>query len=244
MLALLLTLAVPPTPVVPAPPADGRALLQEMHQRYRGKWYRTLTFVQTTTDLRAGTVETWYEAAVIPGRLRIDIAPLDSGRAILFRNDSLYQFGGGVIKAQVPFVHPLMVLGFDVYADPPERTAGKLEQLGFDLSRIREDTWQGRPVYVVGAAAGDSSSRQFWVDRERLLFVRMVEPARSGNGNIVETQFNRYQPLGQGWIAIEVLFNLNGKTVTKEEYADVRGDVTLPEELFEPARFGRPGWVQ
>src|SRR6266850_2126429 len=142
-----------------------------MHERYKGKWYRTVTFVQTTTSLREKKVETWYEAARIPGMLRIDVAPVDSGKMILFRNDSLYRFDDGQRKAAVPFVHPLMVLGFDVYADPPERTVAKLEGLKFDLSLIREDTWQGRPVYVVGAAAGDSSTRQFWVDRERLVFL-------------------------------------------------------------------------
>jgi hypothetical protein len=213
-----------------------------MHGRYHGKWYRTLTFVQKTTNLRAQTVETWYEAARIPGMLRIDIAPVDSGKTILFRSDSVYQFKAGQVQASVPFVHPLMVLGFDVYADPPETTLGKLTRMGFDLSRIREDTWQGRPVYVVGAAPGDSTSRQFWVDQKRLLFVRLLEPARNGSG-ILETQFNKYQPLGKGWISVEVRFSVNGETVTTEEYSDVRGDVTLPDALFDPARYGKPAWV-
>jgi hypothetical protein len=242
---LVLLAAVLTAPVVlPAPPTDGRALIQAMHERYKGKWYRTVTFVQTTTNLRENKVETWYEAARIPGMLRIDVAPVDSGKMILFRNDSLYRFDGGQRKAAVPFVHPLMVLGFDVYADPPERTVAKLEGLKFDLSLIREDTWQGRPVYVVGAAAGDSSSRQFWVDRERLVFLRMVEPSRSRPGALVETQFNRYQPLGKGWIAVEVRFSVNGETVTTEEYADVRGDVNLPEALFDATAYSKPGWVQ
>jgi len=38
----------------------------------------------------------------------------------------------------------------------------KLKGLKFDLSIEREETWQGRPVYVVGARAGDLHSAQFW----------------------------------------------------------------------------------
>jgi hypothetical protein len=239
---LLFTLTTGTTTPSPDPIPDGKALIQAMHQRYEGKWYRTMTFVQKTTNERDHTAETWYEAARIPGSLRIDISPLDSGKTILFRNDSLYQFQAGQLKASVPFVHPLMVLGFDVYAEPPEKTVARLTGIGFDLSRIREDTWQGRPVYVVGAAAGDSTTRQFWVDRERLLFVRMMEPARNGSGT-VETQFNRYQPLGGGWISVEVRFSVNGQPRTTEEYSEVKGDVPLPDELFDPARYGRPGWV-
>jgi hypothetical protein len=244
VLALLISLAAVSVPSTPAAPADGEALIRSMYQRYQGKWYHTMTFVQTTTDLRKNTKETWYEAARIPGILRIDIEPVDSGKTLLFRNDSIYQFQGGQLKATAPFVHPLMVLGFDVYADPPERTLEKLKGIGFDLSKIREDTWQGRPAYVVGAAKGDTTTRQFWVDRERLVFVRLLEPSRSGNGALVETQFNKYQPLGKGWISVEVRFSVNGQLVTMEEYADVKGDPPLPDELFDPSKYGRPGWVE
>jgi hypothetical protein len=246
VLSLLIPLLTA-TPALPAPtaaPADGEALIRAMYDKYKGKWYHTFTFVQTTTDYRKNTKETWYEAARIPGVLRIDIAPIDSGKTILFRNDSIYQFDGGALKASQPFVHPLMVLGFDVYLDPVEKTLQRLKGIGFDLTKIREDKWQGRPVYVVGAAQGDTASRQFWVDKERLVFVRSIEPARNGSGNLVETQFNKYEPLGKGWISVEVKFMVSGKLVTMEEYADVKGDPPLPDVLFDPAQYGKPGWVK
>ncbi len=227
----------------PAPYPDGQALLRAMQERYAGKWYRTLTFVQTTTLPAKQRVETWYEAASIPGKLRIDIAPLDSGSAIVFRQDSVYRVRGGKAGKGQAFVHPLMVLGFDVYRDSVSRTIARLTALGFDLGKIREDQWQGRPVYVVGAAAGDTTSKQFWVDRERLVFVRMLEPSGSGPGSVAETQFNRYQPLGQGWISVEVLFTVGGELIQKEEYADARADVALPESLWDPAQFTPPAWV-
>jgi len=248
VLSLLLTLlgATPVAPAAPVPsaaPADGEALVRAMYDKYKGKWYRTLTFVQTTTDLRKNTKETWYEAARIPGMLRIDIAPVDSGKTILFRNDSIYQFEGGALKASQDFVHPLMVLGFDVYLDTPETTVTRLKGLGFDLSKIREDSWQGRKVYVVGAAKGDTATKQFWIDKERLLFVRMLETGKSGNHPLVETQFNKYIPVGKAWCSVEVKFIVNGNLVTMEEYADVKGDSPLPDELFDPAKYGKPGWV-
>jgi len=37
--------------------------------------------------------------------------------------------------------------------------AEELKKLGIDLSVFHEDTWQGRPAYVVGAKAGDSHFR-------------------------------------------------------------------------------------
>lgn len=233
VLALAAALATAPT--------NARELVKAMHDRYPD-WYSTLTFVQKTTDLRKNTVETWYEAARIPGMLRIDIAPIDSGKMILFRNDSIYQFSGAELKGGGPFVHPLMVLGFDIYRDPVEKSVGRLEALGFDLTKFREDTWQGRPVYVVGAEKGDTASRQFWIDKERLVFVRSVETTRSGT--ISEVQFNKYERLGKGWIAPEVLFLANGKLVLREEYSEMKEGMKLPEELFHGGGYGKPGWVK
>ncbi|MBK8003998.1 MAG: hypothetical protein IPK12_08645 [Gemmatimonadetes bacterium] len=240
---LLLSLA---TLLLTAPPVPtGTELVQQMRARYDGKWYRTLTFVQTThTYGPTPRTETWYEAARIPGMLRIDVAPVDSGKTIFFRNDSIYQTKGGAVAVSRALVHPLMVLGFDVYLDPVEKTVARLQGLGFDLTKVHETTWQGTPVYVVGALAGDTTSKQFWVEKDRLLFVRMLEPVPDGSGRVSETQFNRYQPLGRGWIAVEVVFKIGDQVRMKEEYADVRGDVTLPEALWDPARYGRPGWVQ
>lgn len=244
-LAALLFAGPTSPPLVGPPVPTGAELVRQMRTRYDGQWYRTLTFVQTTRFFGPDPrTETWYEAARMPGILRIDIAPLDSGKTILFRNDSVYQYRGGTPGPARPFVHPLMVLGFDVYLDPVEKTVARLQGLGFDLAKVHETTWQGTPVYVVGALPGDSTSKQFWVEKERLLFVRMLEAAPDGSGALLETQFNRYQPLGRGWLAVEVVFKGGGTVRMQEEYQDVRGDVPLPDALFDPARYRPPAWVR
>jgi hypothetical protein len=232
--ALLLALALPG----PAP-RDGRELIRAMHDRY-GTWYRTVSFTQhnTATD-SAGheTHSTWREYAALPGKLRIDFLPADSGQGALFRSDSEYIFGHDTLVRAVPFVHPLMVLGFDVYLQPPESTLAKLERLGFDLSILHEDTWDGRPVYVVGAAAGDRQRLQFWVDRDRLVFVRMLQPGRRDPARVAETRFEDYREVGAAWLSARVRFFQDGKPVWLEEYVDVRTDVPLDPGLFEPGRF-------
>lgn len=230
-------------------PTSGTTLLRLMHDTYATRWYRTLTFVQTST-FPDGHQETWYEALRLPGQLRIDVAPIDSGNMSLFRSDSLYTFAHHALLRSRAFVHPLLVLGFDVYAADPDSTAAKLAALGFDLTRLHRDTWQGRPAWVVGAAEGDSLTPQFWVDAERLVFVRLIErrpppaanPARPATRP--ETRFNRYQRLGGGWVSPEVLFLVDGEQRLKEEYHDMKADVTLPAELFSPDGYRKPGWVE
>jgi outer membrane lipoprotein-sorting protein len=229
-------------------PTTGTELIERMHEAYASRWYRTLTFVQTT-KFADGRVETWHEALAFPGNLRIDVAPISQGKMSLFRNDSLYTFENGEPVRSGAFVHPLLVLGFDVYADPPAETIDKLRAMGLDLAVMHMDSWQGRPSYVVGAAAGDTLTPQFWIDAERLVFTRLIErrqPAQNAATQAptrIETQFNDYRPLGGGWIAPEVVFIVNGEERLREEYADMRADVDLPAGLFEPV-YAPPAWVQ
>ena len=224
-------------------PKNGEELIAEMRDRYAGKWYRTLTFTQKTT-LPDGRVETWYEALELPGKLRIDVAPLDSMKTILFRNDSVYAFERGTLKEAKPLMHPLMVLGFDVYEAPVAETAGKLRGLNFDLSKLHQLTWRGRPTYVVGAEAGDTVSPQFWIDAERLYFVRSLEPSKKNPAVTNDTRFEKYIALGGGWVEMEVLFLSGGQQKVKEEYSNPKANVKLDPAIFDPSVWTAPGWIQ
>jgi len=198
-------------------PPDGRAIVAAMHDRYVGNWYST-----------------WREYAALPGRLRIEFEPLDSGAGALYVRDSQFVFRGGQVTSATAFVHPLMVLGFDVYFDPAERTARRLEQLGFDLATVHEDTWDGRPAYVVGARAGNLRTRQFWVDKERLLFVRLLEPGQRDTARTSDIRFNDYRPVGSAWVSAEVAFLVDGRQRWLEQYAEIRTGTPLPDALFDP----------
>jgi len=221
-------------------------LIQAMQSKYAKSWYRTATFVQKTTTFQDdGTkkVETWYEAMSLPGSLRIDFTPTKDGNGVLFTNNQIYVFKDGKIDSR-PFVHPLMVLGFDIYGMSRADVIEKLKGLKFDLSIFREDTWQGRPVYVVGAKQGDLHSQQFWIDQQNLYFVRMIRPAGKDGAQTQETQFNKYQKLGGGWMSPEVIFMEDGKVKTTEEYSDLRANVTLPDKLFDPESFATVHWKE
>jgi hypothetical protein len=222
-------------------------LVQAMQKKYGKSWYKTATFVQKTTEIETdGTkkVSIWYEALSVPGSLRIDFTPVKDGNGILFTNNQIYVFKDGKTETNRPYVHPLMILGFDIYRLPPADALEKLKGLKFDLSILREDTWQGRAVYVVGAKQGDLHAPQFWIDKKDLYFVRMIRPAGKDGGQTQETQFNKYVRLGGGWMAPEVIFMVDGKTVTTEEYSDMRADVPLDSKLFDPQYWTTVHWKE
>jgi hypothetical protein len=231
-----------------AAPKSGEELIRQMHARYAGKWYHNLTFVQTTT-FPDKPAQTWYEAGTIPGKLRIDIAPLDSMNAFMFVGDSAIVFQGGKRAAAHEDRNLLMTLGFDVYGQAPATTIEQLKAQSMDLSKIREDNWNGIKVWVVGADKGDSATNQFWIEQKRLLFVRLIEshPSQknpSGPPNLLDITFENYQPLAKAWIAPRCVIKVNGKEVQREDYRDIRADVKLQSDLYDTERYHKPTWVE
>jgi hypothetical protein len=228
-------------------PKSGEELVRQMHDRYAGKWYHNVTFVQTTT-FPGQPAETWYEAGTIPGKLRIDIAPLDSMNAFMYVGDSAIVFKGGKRVAAQQDRNLLMTLGFDVYGQPPETTIEQLKAQSMDLSKIREDTWNGTKVWVVGADKGDTTTNQFWIEQKRLLFIRLIEKHESkkdpsGPPNILDITFENYQPLAKAWVAPRCVIKVNGKEVQREEYRDIRADVSLQPDLYDSETYHKAEWI-
>src|SRR6185295_11001429 len=175
-LLILITLLLLPLPVE-AKVSNTNELIAAMQKKYGKSWYKTATFVQETATLQSdGTtkVETWYEAMAVPGSLRIDFTPTSAGNGILFTDGKIFVFKDSKVDTTRPYNHPLLILGFDIYRTPASEVIAKLQELKFDLSQFREDNWQGRPVYVVGARPDDLHSPQFWIDQKNLYFVRML----------------------------------------------------------------------
>lgn len=229
----------------PEPVASGEALVKKMHEEYNDSWYDYLTFEQETIFYKAGEVErsqTWYEALAAPGRLVIKFDSLDSGNGVIFRQDTQYVFQQNKLVQQAPRIHDLLVLGFDVYKQDPAETVRKLEARGYDLGKIYESEWQGRPAYVVGAAgADDSTSNQFWIDKERLYFVRLLR-ANAQTGSVDETLFNNYEQAGGGWVAPEVLFYRDGELMLRERYSNIKVRDTMKASIFDLRDFEGASW--
>jgi hypothetical protein len=230
----------PPPPAVPEPYASGLQLIEAMQNRYAGRWYRTITFAQVTTSFTpqgARDTAIWYEALLLPSRLRIDYDPIEAGNGMLVRADTQYVVQRGSVVRTIPRTNELLLLGFDIYFLEPAITAAWLTRLGFDLAKVRRTVWQGRDVYVVGANdPADLRSRQFWVDRENMLFVRLLTPARDST-QTDDIRFANYEQIGRAWVAPRVEVYRNGSLVFKEEYRHVRIDQPLDTALFDPAQW-------
>ncbi|MEP6787473.1 MAG: hypothetical protein ABJB40_03520, partial [Acidobacteriota bacterium] len=134
-LNLFLLLLLIATPAFAVNVKSGDEVITAMQKKYAGKWYKTLTFVQKTIHHQADgttTSEMWHEAMTVPGKLRIDFVDSKTGDGILFADGKIYSWRDGKANPGRPFVHPLMVLGFDVYMQPAATTIEQVKGLGID----------------------------------------------------------------------------------------------------------------
>jgi hypothetical protein len=224
---------------------NGEDLLRAMHDRYQKTWYQTCTFTQKSTTYKPdGTtsVDTWHEALMTPGKLRIDIGDFAKNDGYLMLDGKATIFKDGKNVKELPLVNMLLVLGFDVNKQDPDITIKIVKGEGYDLSKLHEDTWDGKPAYVVGADKGDLKTRQFWVAKDSLLFLRDIEPSRADPTKPEDIRFTSYQPLEGAWIAARVEMYVEGKMIFSEDYTEIQGNVKLSPAVFDPQQFTTTHW--
>jgi hypothetical protein len=230
----------PPRPVAPSV-TDGRSLVNAMRQKYNAQWYKTLSFTQNNTlySARGGATNSqWREHISVPGRLRIDYLPLSQRSGVLFDGSRVHTFDNGRAIDTQPGVNAQLLVMADVYALPVERSTQLLDSLGFDLTKLRRDAWEGQSAYVVGAAAGDSTTSQFWIDSVRLVVLRIVQKERRGTRDVVtDVRFGKFADFSGLPIATEVVQYRDGRLVFREQYADVRVNDAIPDDTFDPVKW-------
>jgi hypothetical protein len=216
-------------------------LIKAMHDRYDGKYLKTMSFLQNNTAYTTSGQEQksqWYEHIEIPGKLRIAFLPATQKSGLVQIDDKVASFDNGIRVDFRPSVNPLLLLTSDVYAAPVAAITHGLDTLHVDQSSFRDDTWEGQAVYVVGAKAGDTTSNQLWVDRGQLRLVRFIQSQKVGERTTVsDIRVKGYKEIGGFDVPTEFLVYRNGRPVWREEYADVRINEDFPVGTFDQARW-------
>ncbi len=216
-------------------------LVKAMHDRYAGKYLKTMSFLQNNTAYTTTGQEQksqWYEHIEIPGKLRIAFLPAAQKSGLVQVDDRVASFDNGMRVDFRPSVNPLLLLTADVYVAPVVAIARALDSLHVDQTIIRVDEWDGQPVYVVGAKAGDTTSNQMWVDKDRLRLVRFIQRSRAGDRTTIsDHRVLNYKEIQGFEVPTEFLVLRNGRPVWREQYADVRVNEEFPTGTFDQAKW-------
>ena len=233
-----------PEPVVVSEPtavASSAKLIRDMHDRYAGKWYKTLTFQQTNTFYTSAGKEEksqWMQRLSVPGRLRVDFLPLSSKSGLLIQNNRVITFDNGKRVDSRRAIQPVLTLTGDVYAIPVSTTLRRLDSLGVDLDKFHSEKWEGKRVYVMGAEGGDLASNQIWVDADRLLLVRFIQrDKRADRSVITDTRVGDYRQVDGYPIPFEYTSYRDGKVFFKEQYENLKVNEPIPAEVFDASKW-------
>jgi hypothetical protein len=241
-------IAEPRTAPVVRPPAErpissGLDVLRRVREAHDDSAPSLISFTQaTTTYLASGgqLQQRWRIIVAPPLRMRSDYLPLTTRSGALQLGVQNYSFQNGRRTSLQTQVNATLLLGFGAFAQAPESTMRHLDSLGVKSTVIRRDTAGGRPVWVIGAEAGDLTSDQLWVDAQRWIPIRLIDrETRGTRTTITDYRFSEFAEHGGVPIVTTLLIYRDQRLTVRYEHRDVRINPAVSDAAFDPAR-----WVE
>ncbi|MFZ1784922.1 MAG: hypothetical protein WAU23_06930 [Ferruginibacter sp.] len=219
--------------------AQAQDMVQQMYAQHAANFRYSLSFVQETNFYRNDSLiktDTWFEVLVYPDKLRIDINNPDDGNAIFFVNDSSFRFQKYELKNKGPQPHDLLFLLGGMYSYPLTEVYTRLKGFGYDAGKSYETTWKGKPVVVIGADKAETESNQFWVDKEKMVTVRILNNKQGQQSEII---CGDHLKLGKGWCETNIEFYVNGKLRQTEKYRNLKQNFSINMDYLDPYKMGQ-----
>lgn len=200
---------------------------------------RTVGFTQVNTvPLSSGDVTQRQRVLVeAPARMRIENLPAGSGTGAIHVDGRAISFVSGRRVAGVSERNPLLLLGFSVFRQPAAASQASLAALGVRTSVIAEGSHGGVPVWIIGAAPGDTTSNQVWIDARRWVPVRIIQSQRVGTRTIVSD--TRYGGHASGAPTIPRVLEVfrDGRRALRGTIGDVQVGAPVPAAAFDTVTF-------
>ncbi|PLX15045.1 MAG: hypothetical protein C0597_09300, partial [Marinilabiliales bacterium] len=214
-----------------------------MKEKYNNSYIQNFTFSQHVVQYKGDSVinkTIWHEAYSSVNQLILKFDTYDSGNGYIFKNDMIYVMKNNKVESEQRDIHDLLVLGFDVYNQPVQVTVDKLTEKAYDMSKAYETELNGKAVYCVGAESDDDNTgNRFYIDKEHLLFVKMINHSHS---RYDEAIFDEFKTVKGKYLATKVIFIVDGKPIMTEEYFDMDFPETLDTTIFDPENFEHARW--
>jgi hypothetical protein len=214
-------------------------IIQKMHKRNAGKWFKTFTFSQKTENYKNDSLintSTWHETIVYPYHFRITFGEPAEGNAVIYVKDSSYSYKNGKLTRRAARGEDITFLLGGMYFMPFDSVAPKMIKEGFDMQKAHECLWHDRPTYVIGATKDDEKTNQLWIDKKTLVVVRFIKYLPTYKEEAV---FSNHIKIGKGYTETNVTFYINDKLYQKESYYNYKANEPVNMKLFDVNNFMR-----
>lgn len=222
-------------------PRSGLEVVGAMRRAHPSRELRSLAFTLRTTEYRRGRdsirVTTARGWAALPGRLRVEVLP-PSRRTGYVRNRqrvAVFQRGRRVSVANRVDLAALMT--YDVFAQPADSTIMWLDSARVRYGLVRLDELDGRTVWVVGAAKGDTLSPQFWVDARHWRVVRVIQREPWNANRLADVRVLAFMSLLDVPVPREIALYAGGRLAQRQQLLDVTPNARVSASTFSLSRW-------
>jgi hypothetical protein len=214
----------------------GSQVLDIMYNRHAGKWYKNMGVVKDVDIIENGKTRpggSWLMAMEFPGKFRMDIGDPATKTTILLSNKILYKWQDGKKTYENQDRSSLLFLTGGMYWYKRKEIPGKLVEYNIDPTKAYQTTYNGKAVYVLGAENAKDKLSQLWIEKDRLILLRIIE--YDGMFNKIETRYEGHKKYGNYWIESKVSYLQGDKVLQVEKYkGDVLINMKLDPMLFDP----------
>ncbi|MBO0323008.1 hypothetical protein J0X14_11935 [Muricauda sp. CAU 1633] len=229
-----------------SPITSVEALIDFMKTQKSEDQITEFTFVQETVHFneegQPQDTSTWYEAIRYPTEFRIDFGDPENRNANINRNDSIYVFRKDSLVHSGPEIQEFLILEGGLFHYSTAETLERLKSLGIDTSILNTSEYNGKPVYILGSTADDTSKPQIWVDAKELYVVRRFSQGKQGE--LYEVKYDDFKNIEGHWIETWIEFHVDGRLIQTERYNDIDLHPDLDDKVFDPKAFGASYWFK
>ena len=195
----------------------------------------TASFTQVSTvALSSGNITQRQRVVVqAPGRMRVDNLPLAGRTGAIYLAQRAITFARGRRVAASTERNPLLLLGFGIYRLPAAEAQAALRGMGIAASVVHQGVFAGSPVWIIGAAPGDTTTNQLWVDATTWIPVRLIQSERRAARRVTsDTRYGGHvAPHPTVPRTIEIF--RGGRRALRAEITDVRVGIAIPPATFD-----------
>jgi hypothetical protein len=210
-----------------------------MRRAHPSRELRSLSFAIHTTEYRAGSTVALHSRAyaALPGRMRVDALPVSRRTGYVRNRQQLVVFEKGRRVASTNRIDLATLLAFDVFAQSIDTTIMWLDAAKVRIGLLRSDKLDGQRTWVVGAAKGDNTSPQFWVDAERWRVVRVIQRDPRSPRRISDVRFTDYTEVLDVPVPTRIVVYRDGALVQEQAISNVTANPSLPSRAFDLGRW-------
>jgi hypothetical protein len=196
-----------------------------------------VSFTATVREPREDTTRVRTATGVVsfPGKYRL--AYWSSRSGVIRDRERLAVFDAGKRVVSNSRVDLVQLLAYDVFAQRIDSTIMWLDIARVRLGLLRRDRWDGRDVWVVGAAEGDTTSTQFWVDDDRWRVVRVIQRDPRRPADRLDVRFREFDSVLRVPLPTRIEILRNGRVVQEQTITDLTANPTVPSNAFDLRRW-------